>query len=80
MAAPERCPDTGCMDDICHGSQQCMMTGYPLAQRCTICGEATIPELDEMCACERSERDFEQGYDPDDEQAYYRATEEEDGG
>ena len=58
-AGAATCPPTGCMDDICNGTQECMQTGYPLAQRCTICGEAVIVELDQLCACERAERDFE---------------------
>lgn len=58
----ETCPPTGCMDDICHGTQQCMMTGESLYQRCPVCDELSHPELDVLCACERADRDYEEGF------------------
>lgn len=70
MTAEGRCPPTGCMDDICHGTKACMRTGYPLAERCPVCNEVVYPDF-HACACERMD---DEGYDSD-EAAYYEATE-----
>lgn len=58
----DRCPVTGCGDDVCHGTQECMRTGYPLGQRCTVCNEVVVDEYGEACACERSEAEWEGRY------------------
>lgn len=47
----DRCPPTGCIDDLCRGSGHCLFTGMPLAERCMGCGVAVIRELDEDCDC-----------------------------
>lgn len=44
-----------CPDDICRGTQTCMLDGQPIGEECPICREEVIAEYGEECACEREE-------------------------
>jgi hypothetical protein len=51
VTSEDRCPPTGCVDDVCHGTSECIATGYPLAEACSGCGVPVFAELGEECDC-----------------------------
>ena len=58
----ERCPPTGCPDDVCRATRECLLGGHPLAERCGVCGEVFYEELD-GCRCDREEAYYDEPED-----------------
>lgn len=51
------CPKDGspCADDLCYGSGCMEMNGYPMLEKCSVCGCMIDEELDISCSCDEED-------------------------